>query len=104
MSLRPGTLVRAARKAIPEPITSATMDDPSPTSAELSIADSALEVSRTLKLLRVKAASPSDPGPGLVSVNAASSTNPTGNSTNTARMISCSPDGSTRFSVRTPAG
>ena len=91
MSLRPGTLVRAARKAIPEPMTRATIGAPSPTSAELSIADSALPVNSTLKLLNVKDASPSEPGPGLVSVNAASRTNPTGNSTSTARMISCRP-------------
>lgn len=104
MSLRPGTLVRAARNAIPEPMTRATIDEPSPTNAELSMAVSALEVSRTLKLLMVKEASPSEPGPGLVSVNAARRTKPTGNSTSSVRMISCRPDGSTRLTARTPAG
>ena len=94
--------MRAARNAIPDPMISATMDEPSPTSAELSIADIALPVSSTLKLLIVKDASPSEPGPGLVSVNAASRTNPTGNRTSTARMISCSPDG--RIFLAVPAG
>ena len=73
---------------MPEPMNRATIEAPSPTRVELSIADRALEVSRTLKLLNVKDASPSEPGPGLVVVNAARSTKPTGSSTSTARMIS----------------
>ena len=77
--------MRAARKAIPDPMTSATIDEPSPTRAEFSIADIALAVNSTLKLLIVKEASPSEPGPGLVSVNAASRTNPTGNRTSSGQ-------------------